>query len=77
MNSLIKKRPYKTDKSNILSGKTHNVHMNMFLILLIYHLFNVFFDFPGAYSRKYTVLIKNFFLNGNVLFCTLNIRTFV
>ena len=49
--------------------------MNMFLILLIYHLINVFFDFPGAYSRKYTVLIKNFFLNGNVLFCTLNIRT--
>jgi len=49
--------------------------MNMFLILLIYHLINVFFDFPGAYSRKYTVLIKTFFLNGNVLFCTLNIRT--
>jgi len=37
--------------------------MNMFLILLIYHLINVFFDFPGAYSRKYTA-----FLNGNVIF---------
>jgi len=26
---------YKTDKSHILSGKTHIFHMNMFLILLI------------------------------------------
>ena len=57
MNCILKKGPYTTDKSHILSGKTF--HMNMFLILLIYHLINVIFDFPGAYSRKYTVLIKN------------------
>jgi len=31
--------------------------MNMFLILLINHLINVFFDFLGAYCRKYTVII--------------------
>jgi len=36
--------------------------MHMFLILLIYHLINVFFDFPGTYSRKYTVLIKHFLM---------------
>ena len=46
----------------------------MFLILLIYHLIDDFFDFPEAYSRKYTVLIKVFFINGNVLFCILNTR---
>ena len=40
---LNKKRPYETDKSHVLSGKTHTFHMNMFLILLIYHLINVFF----------------------------------
>ena len=69
MNSSIKKkRPYKTDKSHILSGKTHTFHMNMFLILLIYHLINVFFDFPGAYSRKYTVFINKIISNGNVIF---------
>jgi len=33
----------------------------MFLILLIYHLINVFWDLPGAYSRKYTALINLFF----------------
>ena len=68
MNCLIKKRPYKTDKSHILSGKSHTFHMNMFLILLLYHLINVYFYFPGAYSRKYTVLIKKNYLNGNVIF---------
>jgi len=26
MNCLIKKRPYKTDKSHMLSGKTHTFH---------------------------------------------------
>ena len=57
MNCLIKKRPYKTDKSHNLSGKTHTFHMNMFLILLIYHLISVFFDFRGAYSRNYTVFL--------------------
>ena len=57
MNCWIKKGPYKTDKSHVLSGKTHTFHMNIFLILLIYHLINVFFDFPGAYFRKYTVLM--------------------
>jgi len=47
MNCLIKKkRLYKTDKSHILSGKTNIFQMNMFLILLIYHLIKVFFDFP-------------------------------
>ena len=51
MNCLIKKAPYKTDKSHILSGKFYTFHMNMFLILLIYHLINVLFDFPGAYCR--------------------------
>jgi len=30
----------------------------MFLILLIYHLIHVFFDFPGDYCRNYTVLIQ-------------------
>jgi len=68
MNCLIKKGRYKTDKSPILSGKTYTFHMNMFLILLMYHLINVFFDFPGAYSRKYTVLIKIIYLNSNVFF---------
>jgi len=43
--------------------------MNMFPILLIYHLINVFSDFSGAYCRKYTVLINK------IIFCTLNIRT--
>ena len=57
MNCLIKKRPYKTDNSHILSGKTHTFHMNMLLILLNYHLINVFFDLPGVY----TVLIKKIF----------------
>jgi len=38
MNCLIKiKRPYKIDKSHILSGKTHTYLINMILILLIYH----------------------------------------
>jgi len=62
MNCLIKKkkRPYKTDQRHPLSGKTHTFHMDMFLILLIYHLINVSFDFPGAYCRKYTVLMKKF-----------------
>jgi len=32
--------------------------MNMFLMVLIYHLINVIFDFPGGFSRKYTVLLK-------------------
>ena len=57
MNCLIKKGPYTTDKNHILSGNTYAFHKNMFLILLIYHLINVFFDFPGAYFRKYTVLM--------------------
>ena len=35
MNCLIKKRPYKTDKSHVLSGKTHTFHVHMFLIPLI------------------------------------------
>ena len=52
MNCLIKEGPFKTDKSHGLSGKTDTFHMNMFLILLIYHLINVFFYFPGAHSRQ-------------------------
>jgi len=43
---LIKKRPYKTDKSHVLSGKTQIFHMNMFPVLLIKlynHYFNVHF----------------------------------
>ena len=59
MNYLIKNIDLmKMKKSHILSAKSHTFHMNMFLILMIYHLVNVFFYFPGAYSRKYTVLIK-------------------
>jgi len=42
MNCLIKKRPYTSDISQMLSGKTHTFHMNMFFILLIYHLITVF-----------------------------------
>ena len=68
MNCLIEKIHYKTDKSHILSGKTHTFHMNMFLILLIYHLINVYFDLPGDYSEIYTVLIKKTLLNINVIF---------
>ena len=45
MNYLIKKVPYKTVKSHVLSGKTHTLYMNMFLILLTNHLINVFFIF--------------------------------
>ena len=37
-------------------------HMNMFLILLIYNVTNVFFYFPGAYCRKYTVRINKIIL---------------
>jgi len=37
--------------------KTHTFQMNMFLILLNNHLIKKI-DFPVAYSRKYTVLIK-------------------
>ena len=37
MNCLIKKNTYTTDKNHILSGNTYAFHMNMFLILLIYH----------------------------------------
>jgi len=62
MNCLIKKRPYTTDKSHVLTGNNSYFYTNMFLILLIYHLINVYFYFPGAYSRKYTVLIKAFFV---------------
>jgi len=43
---LIKKKPYKTDKSHVLSGKTHTFHMDMFPVLLIKlynHYFNVLF----------------------------------
>ena len=54
MNCLIKKSRF--------IRKTDTFHINMFLILLIFHLINVFFDFPGAYSRKYTVLLKKYFL---------------
>jgi len=36
--------------------------MNMFLILLIVHLINVSIDFPGAYCRKYTVLLNKIIL---------------
>ena len=43
MNCLIKKKTYKTDESHIYPEKTHAFHMNKFLILLIYHLINVFF----------------------------------
>ena len=43
MNCLIKKGPYKTDKSKVLSVKNHTFHTNMFLIILIYHFINVFF----------------------------------
>jgi len=35
--------------------------MNMFPILLIYHLIHVVHDFPGAYSKKYTVIIQKLF----------------
>jgi len=56
-NVKIRNIVYKTDKSHILSGKNHTFHMNMFFILLIYHLINIFFDFPRSSSRKYTVLI--------------------
>ena len=48
----------KTDKSHILSGKTHTFQMNMLLILLNYDSINVFFYFPRAYCTKYTVLNK-------------------
>ena len=57
MNCLIKKKGhYKTVKD----VKIYTFHMNIFLILLIYHLSSLF-GFPGAYSRKYTVLIKTLF----------------
>ena len=61
MNCLIKKKDLKKQIKVFLSGKTHTFHMNVFLMLLIYHLINVFFDFPGAYSKKYTVLLKKCF----------------
>jgi len=49
--------------------------MNMLLILLIYYLINVFSDFPGAYCRKYTVLINIIILKWELNVCTINIRT--
>jgi len=59
----LKERPCKSDKSHILSEKNHTFHMNMFLILLIYPLIDVgFFNFPGAYCRKYAVLINKIIL---------------
>jgi len=67
MNCSIKKGPYKTDQSHVLSGNTHTFHMNMFLILLICHLCFVFIDFPGFFSK-----IKRFLKIVNVY--TLNIR---
>jgi len=51
--------------------------MNMYLTLLIYHLINVFSDFPGAYYRKYTVLINKIILKWYRNFCTLNIKNIV
>jgi len=46
MNYLIKTNDLiQLIKSHILSGKTYTFHKNMFLILLIYHLINVFFIF--------------------------------
>ena len=65
MNCLIKKGPYKTDKSHILPRKTYTFHINMFLILdlLIYHLINVFFLFSRSLLLKiYSSYKKNNFL---------------
>ena len=70
MYCLFKKKTYKTDKSHILSGKIHIFHMN---ILLIYHLINDFI--PGAYCRKFTILIKNIYFKMVSTFYTLNIST--
>jgi len=44
MNCLIKKDHIKRIKVTVVE-KTYTFHMNMFLILLIYHLINVFFIF--------------------------------
>jgi len=52
MNCLIKKKDLIKQIKVFLSGKTHTFHMNVFLMLLIYHVINVFFDFPGAYSKN-------------------------
>ena len=57
MSCLIKKDLIKLIKVTFYPEKPHTFHRNMFLIILIYHLINVFFDFPGAYSRKYTALL--------------------
>ena len=57
MNCLIKKKRINLIKVTFYPEN----HTFPFLILLIYHLINVFFYFPGAYSRKYTAVIKTFF----------------
>ena len=61
MNSLIYKKDLnKLIKVKFYPEKRFTFHKNMFLILLIYRLIDVIFDFPAAYSRKYTFLIKPF-----------------
>jgi len=48
---------------SLICQQLHSIgyKQNMFLILLIYHLIIVFFYFPGAYCRKYTFIIVNYF----------------
>jgi len=48
MNCLIKKGPNKLIKVIFYPEKTYTFHMKMFLILLIYHLINVFFRFSRS-----------------------------
>ena len=64
MNCFIKKL-YKTDISHVLTEKNPDTFlMNMFLILLIYHLTNVFCYFPTLENNN---SFKKYFF-GNVYF---------
>ena len=51
----------KTDKSHILSGKTHTFQMNMLLILLNYDSINVFFIFQEPTVQNIQFLTNKIF----------------
>jgi len=53
-NRLIKKGFYKTDEIHVSPGT-----FDLFIILLILQLINVFLNFPRTYSKIYIVLLNS------------------